>query len=72
MFILVFNFNKNNFGDYIVRFDFIVCDENDINVYKGDKVIVLNKDDKDWYWVFNFWGVEGFILKDFLVLFDRF
>lgn len=66
-----FNFNKNNFGDYIVRFDFTACDENDINAHKGDKVTVLNKDDKDWYWVSNFRGVEGFIPKDFLVPFDR-
>lgn len=66
-----FSFKKNNYGDYIVRFDFIACDENDINAQKGDKVRVLNKDDKDWYWVSNSQGVEGFIPKDFLVPCDR-
>lgn len=71
MFAPAFNFKKNNYGDFIVRFEFIACDENDINAQKGDKVTVLNKDDKDWYWVVNTRGVEGFIPKDFLVPFDR-
>lgn len=71
MFSPAFNFQKNNYGDFIVRFDFIACDENDINAQKGDKVTVLNKEDKDWYWVANTRGVEGFIPKDFLVPFDR-
>ena len=71
MFAPAFNFQKNNYGDFIVRFDFIACDENDINAQKGDKVTVLNKDDKDWYWVANTRGVEGFIPKEFLVPFDR-
>ena len=62
-----YNFKKNDFGDYIVRFEFIACDENDINAKKGDRVRVLNKDDKDWYWVADKHGVEGFIPKDFLV-----
>lgn len=66
-----FSFKKNNYGDYIVRFDFIACDENDINARKGDKVRVLNKDDKDWFWVTNSHGAEGFIPKDFLVPYDR-
>ena len=66
-----FNFKKNNYGDFIVRFDFIACDENDINAQKGDKVTVLNKDDKDWYWVSNTHGDEGFIPKDFLVPLDK-
>lgn len=67
-----FNFKKSNCGDYIVRFDFMACDENDINAQKGDKVTVLNKDDKDWYWVSNNQGDEGFIPKDFLGPIDRF
>jgi len=66
-----FDFKKNNYGDYVVRFDFIACDENDIDAQKGDRVRVLNKDDKDWYWVSNSKGAEGFIPKDFLVPFDR-
>lgn len=66
-----FNFNKNDFGDYVVRFEFTACDENDINAQKGDIVRVLNKDDKDWYWVENMKGAEGFIPKDFLVPYDR-
>lgn len=66
-----FNFKKNDFGDYVVRFEFTACDENDINAQKGDIVRVLNKDDKDWYWVENVKGLEGFIPKDFLVPYDR-
>lgn len=69
---MLYNFKKDDFGDYIVRFEFIVCDENDINVKKGDRVCVLNKDDKDWYWVLKKDGVEGFIFKDFFVLLDGF
>ena len=65
-----YNFKKDDFGDYIVRFEFIACDENDINAKKGDRVRVLNKDDKDWYWVSKKDGVEGFIPKDFLVPLD--
>lgn len=67
-----YNFKKDDFGDYIVRFEFIACDENDIYAKKGDRVRVLNKDDKDWYWVSKKDGVEGFIPKDFLVPLDGF
>ena len=66
-----FNFRKNDFGDYVVRFEFTACDENDINAQKGDIVRVLNKDDQDWYWVANMKGAEGFIPKDFLVPYDK-
>ena len=62
-----FNFKKNDYGNYIVKFDFVACDENDINVHKGEMVRVLNKEDDDWYWVANMSGIEGFIPKDFLV-----
>ena len=66
-----FDFRKNDFGDYVVRFEFTACDENDINAQKGDIVRVLNKDDQDWYWVANMKGAEGFIPKDFLVPYDK-
>lgn len=60
-------FVKHNFGEFIVKYRFDATDENDITVKRGEKVLVLNKDDPDWFWVAKKDGTEGFIPKDFLV-----
>ena len=64
-------FVKNNFGEYIVRYRFDASDENDITAKRGEKVVVLNKDDPDWFWVAKKNGIEGFIPKDFLVSMEQ-
>lgn len=59
-------FAKQNYGDFIVKFDFDASDEDDVSVRKGEVVKVLNKEDQDWYWVRKKSGNEGFIPKDFI------
>lgn len=49
-----------------VLFDFQACDDDDISVIRGELVQVLNKDDKDWWWVENEHRQRGFVPRNFL------
>lgn len=47
-------------------YTFIARDENDVSVERGEFVTVLNKEDKDWYWVVRSDGLEGFVPTAFV------
>lgn len=55
---------------FIVLYNFIARDENDINVERGEFVTVLNMDDPDWYWILRSDGLEGFVPSSFLCSLD--
>ncbi|XP_028398391.1 SH3 domain-containing protein Dlish-like [Dendronephthya gigantea] len=59
-------FVKRNHGQYSVLFDFEAVQEDDVSVKQGERVVVLNKDDADWYWVKTKDGREGFTPKEYL------
>lgn len=59
-------FIKKNHGQYIVLFDFEAVQEDDVSVQQGERVVVLNNDDADWYWVKTKDGREGFTPKEYL------
>ncbi|XP_031548905.1 uncharacterized protein LOC116286511 isoform X2 [Actinia tenebrosa] len=62
----VSHFRKCNDMYMLVLYNFFAQDENDINVYKGDIVRVLNRDDRDWWWVATRSGCEGFVPSSYL------
>lgn len=64
-------FYKQNYGEFVVKFDFDAIDEDDISVRKGEIVIVLNRDDQDWLWVRKKSNREGFVPKDFVTKLDQ-
>ena len=49
-----------------VMYDFEALAENDVSVKRGEMVTVLNKDDKDWWWVENSRLQKGFVPKDYI------
>ncbi|XP_070568073.1 SH3 domain-containing protein Dlish-like [Ptychodera flava] len=59
-------FRKTPVGQYVVLFNFIAMDENDVSVQRGESVTVLNRDDPDWIWVMKADGREGFVPRKFL------
>ncbi|XP_077977142.1 SH3 domain-containing protein Dlish-like [Glandiceps talaboti] len=59
-------FRKTPVGQYVVLYNFIAMDENDISVQRGESVTVLNRDDQDWMWVMKADGREGFVPRKFL------
>lgn len=59
-------FRKSEETKMLVLYDFIARDENDISVYKGEIILVLNRDDSDWWWIATPEGYEGFVPKVFL------
>jgi hypothetical protein len=63
-------FIKKNHGQYTVLFDFEAAQEDDITVRQGERVTVLNKDDRDWYWVKTHKGEEGFAPRQYLQYFS--
>jgi hypothetical protein len=64
-------FPKKNYGEFIVKFNFDASDEDDVPVRKGEIVLVLNKEDQDWFWVKKKSGEEGFIPKDFVTKIEQ-
>lgn len=57
--------------EYFVAHNFVAREENDLSVKTGDQVVVLNKDDKDWFWVRliedrSYRGEEGFVPSSFI------
>ena len=59
-------FRKGEGTKMSVLYDFIARDENDISVYKGENITVLNREDVDWWWVATPEGYEGFVPKSYL------
>ncbi|XP_002732710.1 SH3 domain-containing protein Dlish-like [Saccoglossus kowalevskii] len=59
-------FRKTSIGQYVVLYNFIAMDENDVSVQRGESVTVLNRDDPDWMWVMKLDGREGFVPRKFL------
>lgn len=57
---------------YVVLFNFVAREENDLSVRPGDYLIVLNKDDRDWYWVRRDDDkVEGFVPAKFICEYEQ-
>ena len=59
-------FKKIYLGQMNVSYDFEAIQNNDVGVRRGEAVIVLNKDDPDWYWVQRENGQEGFVPSNYL------
>lgn len=68
---LVETFKKTVMGEYMVLFTFKPHQENDIEVEKGEFVIVLNTDDKDWFWVKKANKQEGFVPGTYLMKLEK-
>jgi hypothetical protein len=64
--VTVSHFRKCDDMNMLVLYDFVAQDENDIDIYKGDLVRVLNTDDRDWWWVVTRSGYEGFVPCSYL------
>lgn len=63
-------FVKKPQGHYVALYRFEVCVEDDVGVEPGDMLVVLNKDDPDWYWVRVPNGSEGFVPSNYIVPFE--
>ncbi|CAG2212208.1 unnamed protein product [Mytilus edulis] len=59
-------FYKTSHGQYIVLFDFLGLNENDVSVERAELVDVLNIEDPDWSWVRKYDGQEGFVPKTYI------
>lgn len=64
--VQVSHFRKFENEAVMVLFDFNAADENDVDVLRGEVVTVLNRDDKDWWWVMRDDGLEGFIPSSYV------
>lgn len=65
-------FRRENFGLFMVTNNFIAREENDLSVKPGDYLILLNKDDDDWYWVKRFDDhKEGFVPSKFICDYEQ-
>ena len=61
-------FPKRAYGPQMtVLYDYEAGDENDVNVRRGDFVMLLNDQDPDWFWVMTGRGEEGFIPRAFVM-----
>ena len=67
---VVHPFYKEVSGKYIVLYNYMAQDENDLTVERGQCVTVLNTDDGDWFWVSRFDGQEGFVPSGFIYPLD--
>lgn len=57
---------------YLVLYNFVAREENDLSVRPGDYLIVLNKDDRDWFWVRREDDkVEGFVPAKFICEYEQ-
>lgn len=65
-FVVLENFVKKPSGKYLVLHNYYGEQEDDTKILKGDCVTVLNKDDKDWYWIQTAEGAEGFVPRNYL------
>ena len=65
-------FPLENHGSFVVLHNFVSREENDLCVRPADNVIVLNKDDKDWYWVQRDCdGAQGFVPSRFICAWEQ-
>lgn len=61
-------FPKRAYGPQLtVLYDYTAYYENDISVSRGEFVMLLNEQDKDWVWVSTEDGEEGFVPRTFVV-----
>lgn len=61
-------FPKRAYGpQLIVLYDYRAQEENDVSVCRGELVMLLNDQDKDWLWISTEDGEEGFVPRTFLV-----
>lgn len=59
-------FYKTSHGQYIVLFDFLGLNENDVSVERAELVEVLNIEDPDWSWIRKYDALEGFVPKTYI------
>lgn len=60
-------FRRENYGLFLVTYNFVAREENDLDVKPGEYVTVLNKEDDDWYWVRREYdSFEGFVPSKFI------
>lgn len=59
-------FHEKDLGTYLVVYNFTSAAENDLSVTAGEYVTLLNRDDKDWFWVRKDDRVEGFVPARFM------
>lgn len=64
-------FPRKDHGWYVVMHNFVAREEGDQNVRPGDCVIVLNKEDSDWYWVRRDDHQEGFVPARFICPYEQ-
>jgi len=63
-------FFKDSYGRFIVLYSYHAQDENDLSVERGQCVTLLNKDDREWFWVVRADGCEGFVPAGFVYPLD--
>lgn len=63
-------FLKKPQGHYIALYRFEASVEDDVAVEPGDMLLVLNKEDPDWFWVRVPNGSEGFVPSNYIVPFE--
>lgn len=57
---------------FVVMHNFVAREENDLEVKPGDYVVVLNNEDKDWYWVRREYDDHvGFVPSRFICPFEQ-
>lgn len=65
-------FHRRDCGLYVVLCNFVSREENDLSVSPCEYVLVLNKDDEDWYWVRRECDTkEGFVPSRFICDFEK-
>lgn len=61
-------FPKRAYGPQLmVLFDYTAKDENDVSVCRGEIVMLLNDQDKEWVWISTEDGEEGFVPRTFVI-----
>uniref|UniRef100_A0A6G1S5H6 SH3 and cysteine-rich domain-containing protein n=1 Tax=Aceria tosichella TaxID=561515 RepID=A0A6G1S5H6_9ACAR len=66
-----FPISYNGYGCYVVMHNFVAREENDLEVKPGDYVTVLNKDDKEWFWVQRDDRRQGFVPARFICALEQ-
>ncbi|XP_064596697.1 SH3 domain-containing protein Dlish-like [Liolophura sinensis] len=62
----IFPFKKEERGHSMVLFEFGAKNENDLDVRRGEIVVRLNEEDREWVWVRRGDNVEGFVPYNYL------
>lgn len=65
-------FHREDCGLYLVTYNFVAREENDLDVKPGEFVTVLNKEDEDWYWIRrDYDSSEGFVPSKFICDYEQ-